>query len=281
MEILVSKINEELQKLNKLIDDYEDNYFNFYETEIKELSLCWHNGYSKIFITNAKKEKEIENTTIVELRKIINIYNSLVEKYNNIGCKIVFNLKNKDKMLIKLNNYINEINTNINLYNNLELSNWNNASVYLKNEKITLSNMEIKAKEVRDNLQERLNSIEEYEKTIASKITKIDIETIKVTDISYLNSKVVDMEIKDAFILVDDLNLCKNKIELYTNTENIIFFKILTSLNTINYCYKTSNKAKLVNLYDQLYNKLNVIKKIHNNNIDIITKHISECSKEI
>lgn len=271
MEIKVTEISKELNKLNNLIDNYENNYLNFYNI-ITEISLLWQDGYSKIFFDNITSEKKKEQTTIGELKYISNIYSYIVNKYNGIGNKITFNFTYEEKLIKKYNNYIDYIDTNINLYNSLDLENWNSFSNRLKEEKNKLMDIKHNTELIKYNLKEKINQIKEYEKNIKFNLSKLDIESIKESDISYFDKDIKNQTNNNSFIKEDELNSCIEKLLLYTNEENIILSDILLSISTINSYYNTENK--LNNIYDELLKKFNIIKLNHFNNIDILKKTI-------
>ena len=56
-EIKVDKLKDEVVKLNKLIDDYEDNYLNMYH-EIMNSNSDWIDGNSITFFSEKDLEKQ-------------------------------------------------------------------------------------------------------------------------------------------------------------------------------------------------------------------------------
>ena len=183
MIIDVNNIKDEIVKLNDLLDKYEDNYLNLYN-EINNASSYWNDLISVKFFDSCKIEKIETKTTLEEIKSIIDIYNYILEKYQEIGKKIKFEIKNRDIVINGFNNYIIKVDDLIREYNsinfncNIKISNMLNDQLYkLKNNRKILNNIKDKVKDIFDN-------IEEIEKEINLRLSKINIDIIKEIDIS-------------------------------------------------------------------------------------------------
>ena len=183
MIIDVNNIKDEIVKLNDLLDKYKDNYLNLYN-EINNASSYWNDLISVKFFDSCKIEKIETKTTLEEIKSIIDIYNYILEKYQEIGKKIKFEIKNRDIVINGFNNYIIKVDDLIREYNsinfncNIKISNMLNDQLYkLKNNRKILNNIKDKVKDIFDN-------IEEIEKEINLRLSKINIDIIKEIDIS-------------------------------------------------------------------------------------------------
>lgn len=183
MQINILKIKSEIDKLNNLIEDYEVNYLNLYN-EINKTSSLWQDNNAKKFFKNTDIEKRKTKQFIDEVNSIIDIYKFLVKKYEKIGKKISINIKAKDEVIAELNKYLNQLQNIINYYNKLDLS------FCLQERNILLAqNKKLKEEKqiinkIKEEIKAKYNYIEEIEKEINSKIMKINIEILKITEIN-------------------------------------------------------------------------------------------------
>lgn len=139
MKVNTVNLKNEVTKLNLLLEEYESIYLNLYN-EIQSTSHFWNDPHSIAFLDYISLEKQEIIKTYNELQDIKEVYDYLLDKYQLLGKKIEFNLKLKDEVILKLNNYIYKINDIIRCYNNLDLSFCSEAYL-LKNERKILMNM--------------------------------------------------------------------------------------------------------------------------------------------
>ena len=66
-----------------------------------------------------------------------------------------------------------------------------------------------------------------------------------------------------------------DKVKVYKNQIDINLNNINDNFKNINYYYNTSNSEKLITLQEQLKNKFNVIRQIHENDINYLTKKVN------
>ena len=77
-------------------------------------------------------------------------------------------------------------------------------------------------------------------------------------------------------INIEELNKNKEKARIYQTEEELNFNNIKEVLENKNYCYNTKNNKKLSEIENELINKLNVIKNMHQTNIAVIEKIINK-----
>lgn len=77
---------------------------------------------------------------------------------------------------------------------------------------------------------------------------------------------------------IDEERISKiiEKIRMYKKLEDVNFDNIKILFNNLVYLYNTSNKGALVNLQDEMINKLNTVSKIHNNKVIILYKNLEK-----
>lgn len=183
MEIKVSDIKQEIDSLSGLIEDYELTYLNLYNV-VNNMSFSWEDHYADLFFTDVEKEKIKVANTVDEIKKIKDIYIYLVNKYNTLGNKIIFELKNKDYVLKKIDSCLSQFDSIIKSYQGLDL---NEISGGIRN---SIANELSKIKENKKRLEKYktevkniITYIEETERNINLKISSIKIEIIKEQNI--------------------------------------------------------------------------------------------------
>lgn len=178
MEIKVKEIKNELETLSKLIDNYEFTYLNMHN-EVKNASFSWNDSYSVEFFEDVDKKKINISTMIDEIKSMYNIYSYIVDKYKILGNNLKLNLENKDIILKKIENCLNQIESIEKAYGNLDLSFCNHLSNEVNNQLKNIKISKEKLKKYNEKLKETINYIEETEKEINLKTSKTDIELIQ------------------------------------------------------------------------------------------------------
>lgn len=78
------------------------------------------------------------------------------------------------------------------------------------------------------------------------------------------------------FLDTDEMASSVEKIDMYRKEEDLEFEKIKTTLENINEYYVTKNSSGLINIKDELNNKMNVLSKIHSNNVFVLNTKIQQ-----
>ena len=185
MEINILKIKEELTKIDNLYEDYEKIYINLYN-EFKKIQSVWISQKSNEFNNYILSEKQKVKQTIDDMKNVNNIYDYLVENYKILGDKIKFNINNKDKVIDKINNYQDKLVKIINKYNNINYKEYTEEEKMIIFQKKILLNNKENLENIKKQILDKLKKIEEIEKEVSLRISKIDIEIIKESDITNL-----------------------------------------------------------------------------------------------
>ena len=178
MVVHVDKVRVELDKYNNLINKYENAYLNLYH-ELRNASIYWNDGNSINYFDNIDLEKNKISNGILELKSVRDIYFFIAESYEKIGNRIFFDLKYQDVIINKFNMYINKLNKIINLYKNLDLSFCAEEAILLCSELDKLDHMKVSVVAVKEKVRSIFVQIEEIEKEVRLRISKIDIEILK------------------------------------------------------------------------------------------------------
>ena len=177
-EVNVVNLKSLVNNFNKLIEAYQKNYLNLYN-ELKNSSIFWTDTHALRFYDAKDMEKHKMDVSYEELTRMKDIYKYIVNKYEAIGNYISFNLDNRDALLSKINNYIENLNGILNSYNSLDYSFATSSVIYsINNQKNNIRNMLNNLYSVRNNIKSILNNISETENKIQSMINKVDIDVM-------------------------------------------------------------------------------------------------------
>ena len=75
---------------------------------------------------------------------------------------------------------------------------------------------------------------------------------------------------------IEEVNSCLEKFKLYKEQEELFIEDAINCIEGIKNSYHSNNSDKLDNINLEIINKLNVISKIHNNNVTVIEKNIDK-----
>lgn len=78
-----------------------------------------------------------------------------------------------------------------------------------------------------------------------------------------------------AFVNEEELERSIEKIQLYKNSANIKFDEMMKSLEKLNLEFDTGNRKHFQNLQHEFDVKGNMVNKLHNNNIYVLEKTLS------
>ena len=75
---------------------------------------------------------------------------------------------------------------------------------------------------------------------------------------------------------INEINKTAEKLKIHTSEENINIDDIKTELNNISYYYNTNNKKNIDNLILEISNKLDIVRKKHENYITVLNKNANK-----
>ena len=183
MEINIESLERDSNRLSKSIDDFSNNILNIYN-ELNWASGYWSDYHARMFFTNVENQKNKITKTYNELVSLNDVYESIISQYKSIGNRFKVNLENKDVLLNKFNTFSEKVNELISLYNDLDLSFCNDIANKINKEKRELLKIKENIIASKTKVKDTLLKIEEIEKDINLKLSKIDIEVIKQVDIN-------------------------------------------------------------------------------------------------
>ena len=183
MLINVENLKVEIIRLNKLINNYEENVLNFYN-EISYASNYWQDNTFDVLRKSINMEKLQFIDTISELSNIKSIYEEVIKKYERFGNKLDINIGAMDNILRDFDKYLYKVRELIIEYEEIDVN-------YLGKEKILLSKHLTKLKENEVNMLELKKKligyykmIEEIESKISLIISKSEIKLLQENDIN-------------------------------------------------------------------------------------------------
>lgn len=182
MDINIEKLKVSLSEFNKLVEDYERVYYNLYN-ELSNCSGFWQDNNATLFFEDVNIEKLAVERTIIEFKEIEDLYNYLVNKYGEFGNRIKFDLKVKDQILDKFDKYLGNVYDLLDEFRRLDFEFCNDirSNIYGDIDKLMdVANILVRLK---SNVKKRFNKFEEIEKEVSLRISKINIEVLKESDI--------------------------------------------------------------------------------------------------
>ncbi len=183
MQVQVNHLKTYLDRISKSLDNYESDCQNFYN-ELNNASSYWEDEHAKKFFDSVLQEKIKIDTMQNEILSIKDVYKYMVESYEKIGNKLEFNLDLKEDTLYRIDTYIVKLENIISSYNSLNLSFCSKEKQTIENHKQKLIREVEYVQKVKENLKKTFGQIEEIEKNIQYKLSKLNLEIIKETDIS-------------------------------------------------------------------------------------------------
>lgn len=185
VRIDISRLKTELIKLNQLLEEIEENSLHFYNT-LSSVSFFWKDHYSTLFNETINHEKIDIQNTILEMKSLKQVYEYLIEQYQEIGKKIKVDFEMKMEVLLKIEKHIDLLTEIIHSYENLDLSFCYSERSYLLKEKQALKQTKEKVQNLKIAVKEMFKKMEEIEKHVSVKLNRFDIEILKETEISQL-----------------------------------------------------------------------------------------------
>ena len=182
MQILVDQLKSEYDKLNSLLIEYENNYLNLYNA-VHDALLVWNDGHAVLFERRVQQDKLKRQVFKDEMEDLLSIYKMIIDGYSQLGKRIEFNLKNKDKTLSRLNDYIRDLDKVINAYNQLDLNFCPAEAKYINKQKQIWQNNKKFAQNVKISLNKMFNYIEDIENKTRQMINNVNITLIKQKEI--------------------------------------------------------------------------------------------------
>ena len=178
MIIKVENLKTDVDKLKNLVNEYENNVLNLYNT-LTYTSNSWSDGNSIRFYDDVKTEKLNNLTFVSELKDVLELYKKIVDKYRYFGNIINCNVKDKYSVLNSIDRYLNTLKDIIKSYNALDLSFCPSESNILNRQLMTLNADYNRLKQTRVKIGKYFDKIDSIEQEVNLLTTKINISYIK------------------------------------------------------------------------------------------------------
>lgn len=274
MQINIDKLKIDITNYNKLIEEYESIYLNYYHEMESNISY-WTSPYANSFFSTIEEEKKENINFYQELLSLKEVLNYIITSYQKYGRKVNCNLNQKDSIINKINNYnIDEI---INSYNELDLNLYPNIKEKIDKHKTKLSNSKKNKEKYKQKIKQYFNSLEEIEKEIKIKLSKITIKPIKENTI--LEHQLgTTTEIK---MDIDEIENSIKKAKMYIEQEELNYEELKETFKNIKYNYLTDNRDLLENIGTNILLKYKTIINNYNNNIIILNNNIERFKQSI
>ena len=183
MKIDVAKLRQEVARLNKLEEGYENIYLTYYNI-IQDVENEWNNQYEIRLMQNVNDEKKQMNMVYNDLKDINSLYSYICGKYSFCN-RANINLDKEDLIIRKLDNCIYRIRKIRTLCYNVSTKNMDGYKKSILNDVKYRTGQELeKMLVLREKLRSTFSKIREIENDIRAKKTKVVLSTIKETDIS-------------------------------------------------------------------------------------------------
>ena len=175
MVINLKYIKNELEKLNALIDVYEENSLNI-KNSLKSVSFFWIGELEHKFINEVNDKMKKLDLNLIDLESTKDIYNYIINQYSNIGNRIEYNNSIKIKVFEYLDITITEYDNLLQKYNEINYSLDGQLTPIIEQERISLINNKKYLENYTSSIKTMYNRLDEIEKNINQKIYKLTSE---------------------------------------------------------------------------------------------------------
>lgn len=186
MEIYVVQLKEKVNKWNSLLEKQEELHNNIYYV-MASFSSLWQDPIATKFIDQMQQNKVEEKQFLDILKEEKNIYDHFIEQYEKIGKKIRIELEEKAAMLSKMNAYLEELRALKAQYKALDISFLDGERKILKKEEEQVNACITQVELAKNRIKEKIDTIEEIEKTMFHDLAGIHVPIIKENDLERYN----------------------------------------------------------------------------------------------
>lgn len=176
MKLNNTEINIEIDKINKIIEEYNSNVDNL-KNEYQ--NLMWDTPEKGTFDNKINDDfKKIEYLKL-NIQTVIELYEDISNKYSNIGNKIKcnFDYENKiNEMFIANEELLDNI---INLYNQIDVDFDEKISTIINKQLIEINNQKNILESTKNNIKSIFKRLKELDQTIKKKVDEIELLNIK------------------------------------------------------------------------------------------------------
>lgn len=184
MLINIDELKASLDRLNQLINDYEELHLNMYNN-LSSTFFSWNDAYSKKFLVYNDIEKKSFDTLITNYKSYYNVYNYIWNKYSKFGKIIYYELDNIEDIYAHFDTYISKLENIIYKYDNSNIIKDSSFSYKIYNERRKLQKRLESVRSIYSDVKDFYNSINEINLEVSEKISDIavkDIQEISIED---------------------------------------------------------------------------------------------------
>lgn len=180
IEIDIELLKNEINKLNTNISELEEIELNLFN-QLKEACINWQDFNSKKFDNRIYLDKNESNNIINFLIQKKQIYEAIVEKYNQIGKKIKCNVNNSQTLFNVIEEYIIQLSDITKEFNKIDMSFYYEEQQQILEAKNKITETQNILNEYKNNLSSLFKTIYQIEEDIKNKIKLI--EELKINEL--------------------------------------------------------------------------------------------------
>ena len=183
MEVHVSSLKAEINKYNRLAEEYNACMLNLYNT-LGQTSSYWHDTNSGAFIDEVWAQKNQATRATEGMNSLKEVYSMIASRYGALGNDIKFELSQRESVKANFTNYINSLQAVIDAYNSLNLGFGPPEAGAIQSQKSRIQGAKTSAESLKAKVDKVFNDIEQIETDVSSKIGSINISIIKGNNLS-------------------------------------------------------------------------------------------------
>ena len=179
IEVDIEKLNNNIMTLSSLINEYEEIRLNLFN-QLKDSTLNWHDGNSINFENEIYLEKQDSELFLGTLKSKQEFFEFVYNKYQGIAKKIKCNLNNKNSLISIIDTCYNSASDAINSFNSIDRSFSYPELSSIDNQKKVLIDIKNQLNDIKKEVYNLFDKIDNIEKEINSKINAL--QEIKIND---------------------------------------------------------------------------------------------------
>lgn len=181
LEMNLKSINQNCEKLAKVIQTYKDNYQEILH-EIKNAEFSWKDDHSESFFNNISNQKAKYEEFIENLNEINNINKNSaisIDAIDNNIQQVKYNSDSKSKILNDYDSLIDKLNNTQKMLNSLPT--WvcdSGEKAIVRNQKTNINKKMLNIKKSKEKVEKLMNELDTIETELPQKIAKISVAKI-------------------------------------------------------------------------------------------------------
>ena len=182
VKIDIEELDQEITKLDQLIELYEQIKSNLFNT-ITSSSVYWHDNKAVKFYDAIEKEKNKTEVLVGNIKDRRDLFFFILTRYKELGKKITCDLETKDAVIEKYDFLLSEIEMILKKYKDLDISFDSELKNKIDKQIDEYEKINIDLQVSREKIREYYNIIEDIEKKVTFKLSKLSITKINEFEI--------------------------------------------------------------------------------------------------